>query len=119
MDERYQTVYVALSVALTDAVADLQAKVCRQLDLIPRPELHVTFGYLGAAEPDKVRQLGEQLAPLTPSSFGSLKVLGLGGAVQEDSAVKLLRETAEPAWRPLSPRSLVGRREPRGDDPLS
>lgn len=101
MDERYQTVYVALSVALTDAVADLQAKVCRQLDLIPRPELHVTFGYLGAAEPDKVRQLGEQLAPLTPSSFGNLKVLGLGGAVQEDDgAVKLLRETAEPAWRP-------------------
>ena len=94
MDERYQTVYVALSVALTDAITDLQAEVCRKFDLIPRPELHVTFGYLGFVEPDKVRELGEQLAPLAPASFETVKVLGLGGAI------KLLRDASEEAWKP-------------------
>src|SRR5262249_53266187 len=63
-------------------LADLQERVCSQFGLHPRPELHVTLGYIGDAEHEPLESLARELAPLAREPLDTFAVTGLGGAVE-------------------------------------
>jgi 2'-5' RNA ligase len=79
-DSRFDNVYFAAAIQGDLPVLDEQAVICRQYGLIPRPELHLTFGFLGTMLPDSVARLGEVLTRDWAFHFDSLEVLGFGGA---------------------------------------
>lgn len=77
----HTNVYVSLAVERLP-LADLQERVCKQFGLHPRPELHVTLGYIGDAEHPQLEALARELAPLAREPLATLAISGLGGALE-------------------------------------
>src|SRR5688500_15887240 len=82
----HTNVYVSLAVERLP-LADLQDRVCAQFGLHPRPELHVTLGYIGDAEHARLESLARELAPLAREPLDALTVSGLGGLVEGGSQI--------------------------------
>ncbi len=77
----HTNVYVSLAVERVPLKA-LQDEVCSHFGLHPRPELHVTLGYIGDAEHEALEALARELAPLAHEPLGTLAVAGTGGAIE-------------------------------------
>jgi adenylylsulfate kinase len=61
-----------------------QWQVCTRFALVPRPELHLTLGYIGEAEDQPLIALARELAVLAREPLGTLAVTGTGGAFEDE-----------------------------------
>ncbi|HXH92420.1 MAG TPA: hypothetical protein VNN25_12635 [Thermoanaerobaculia bacterium] len=95
---RYNDVYVSLRVPIDDSVASQQSAICEAFNLIPRKELHVTIGFLGTCEAEQIASFGAQLSAIAPSTLSTLRVLGVGGALQDESGKSLFIASGE-VWQ--------------------
>ena len=77
----HTNVYVGLAVE-RPPLAALQEEVCSRFGLVPRPELHVTLGFVGEAEREAAEALARELAGLGREPLGALTIAGTGGAVE-------------------------------------
>jgi adenylylsulfate kinase len=71
----------------------LQRRACERFGLTPRPELHVTLGYIGDAEDEPVAHLARELAALVREPLESLAVAGTGGAFQNERITSITPDT--------------------------
>lgn len=74
---------MSLAVADTDALRALQHEVCAAYRCLPRPELHVTVGYLGCCERRVANAIAAELSLLAPTALCVLETDGVGGAVRD------------------------------------
>jgi adenylylsulfate kinase len=94
-DEGLGDVYVGFSVS-SIALLDTQAAICSELGHDPRPELHVTVGFLGGVTRAQAETFAVALRPQLPSrTRDPLRVTGLGKAPGE--------KDEEVAWLALEP----------------
>lgn len=82
---KHSDVYVSLNIAIDDALSSQQRELCQPFELLARPELHLTLGYIGDCLAERILVLGEELRMLRPPNVGSLTVLGVGGAIRDDA----------------------------------
>jgi adenylylsulfate kinase len=90
----HTNVYVSLAVERL-SLAEFQEQVCSRFGLRPRPELHVTLGYIGEAEHGPLEALARELAPLAHEQPGTPTVTGLGGAVEGGAPITPETTTAD------------------------
>jgi adenylylsulfate kinase len=93
---KHKDVYVSLSLDHI-ALSEAQAMVCADYQLRPRPELHITLGFLGEVEDELLAALSRELSKLSQEAVQNLTLKGLGGVYQKitDGKTELLAITDE------------------------
>ncbi len=77
--------YVALAIVPTVPLCELQRGVCAKYSCTPRPELHVTIGYLGSCSYSSASIIAEALRQWAPQTFHVLETSGVGGAMLDST----------------------------------
>ena len=80
----YKEVYVGIVIKPASEILNRQAELCELLNLIPRPELHLTLAYIGTVDSSKVKELKYSMSTIASRDFSGLKVSGVGGAYEEE-----------------------------------
>jgi 2'-5' RNA ligase len=81
-DDQVVESYVALNVLFTPPISAIQADMTRRLLLIPRKEIHITFGFLGTVSLGTLRLISSELTEFVDRSLHTVNVQGIGGAFQ-------------------------------------
>ena len=84
MSNRLDTVYFGAAIERTPDVLALQEQICKEYELIPREELHMTLGFLGKLTQDQVDAVAQRITGESPPVLSVLVPTGLGGAFQAD-----------------------------------
>lgn len=88
-------VYAALNVPLTNQLVSVQKDICKEFGLIPRPEFHVTFGFLGEVSERRIKELGEVLSSHVPNDLHTINLLGVGGAFDDEGKIRLINQESK------------------------
>jgi 2'-5' RNA ligase len=86
MNINHDRVYCSAAIELIPEIRQEQIAICEQFQLIPRPELHLTFGFIGGMSEDKIAKLGQLLTQRCHFDIRVLNILGVGGAFKRQNS---------------------------------
>lgn len=88
---KFDTAYLCLAIPLTNHLKKVQVTVCRDYNLISRPEIHLTIAFFGKADSNQLSCLTTLLRRLIPKEYDEkLPVVGLGGAYEVNKEARLI-----------------------------